>query len=130
MVIANVFPKLQTVQNFDRPLCRRRRFGTRFYSQHVKVSQILAKPPWQSLYQVSSSFSGKLIWKMFPLVLGEILEVFVDILTDAGRYPVQYCENLLLPIQMQLTEKRKFFLNFLFYFWNLHLISDRLKKKR
>ena len=44
---------------------------------------------------------------MSPLVLGEILGVFVNTLTADGKYPVQGCENLQLPIQMQLSEKRK-----------------------
>ena len=42
MVIDNVSPKLQTVKNFVRPLFKKRRFGTRFDGQHVKVSRILA----------------------------------------------------------------------------------------
>ena len=46
---------------------------------------------------------------MSPLVLGEILGVFINTLTDDAKYPVQDCENLQLPIQMQLSEKRKTF---------------------
>ena len=38
--------------------------------------------------------------------------VFVNRLTAYGKYPVQDCENLLLPIQMQLSEKRKTFIEF------------------
>ena len=49
---------------------------------------------------------------MSPLVLGEILGVFVNTLTDDAKYPVQVCENLQLPIQMQLSEKRKSFFEF------------------
>ena len=49
---------------------------------------------------------------MFSLVLGEILGVFVNRLTADGKYPVQDCENLQLPIQMQLFEKRKTFSEF------------------
>ena len=45
MVTADVFRKLQTVKNLVRPLCKKRRFGTRFDSQHVKVSQKLPKLP-------------------------------------------------------------------------------------
>ena len=45
MVIANAFPKLKTVKIFVRPLSKKRRFRTRLDSQHVKVSQILAKSP-------------------------------------------------------------------------------------
>ena len=43
---------------------------------------------------------------MSPAVSDEILVVFVYILTSDGKYPVQGCENLQLPIQMQLSEKQ------------------------
>ena len=49
---------------------------------------------------------------MSPLVLGEILRVFVNRLTADDKYRVQDCENLPLPIQMQLSEKRKTFSQF------------------
>ena len=45
IVLANVFPKLQTVKNLVRLLSKKRRFTTRFDSQHVKGSQMLAKSP-------------------------------------------------------------------------------------
>ena len=35
---------------------------------------------------------------MYPLVLGEIVGVFVNILTADDNYPVQDCQNLLLSI--------------------------------
>ena len=111
-VIANVFPKLQTKENFVRPLCKKRRLGTRFDSQHAKVSQIFEKPPSEHFYHLSSYFWEKLIWKMSLLVLGKILGVFVDTLPADGMYPVEYYENLRLPIQMQLSEKRKSFSQF------------------
>ena len=49
---------------------------------------------------------------MSPLVLGEVLVVFVNRSTADGRYPVQDCENLQLAIQIQLSEKRKYFIEF------------------
>ena len=49
---------------------------------------------------------------MSPLVLGEILGVFVNTLTANEKYRVQDCENLQLPIQMILSEKRKTFSQF------------------
>ena len=45
MVIANVLPKLQTVNIFVRPLSKKRRFRTRFGIQAVKASQTLMKDP-------------------------------------------------------------------------------------
>ena len=46
---------------------------------------------------------------MSPLVLGDILGMVVNTLTADAKYPVQVCENLLLPIQMHLSEKAKAF---------------------
>ena len=42
-------------------------------------------------------------------MLGESLVVFINTLTAVGKYPVQDCENLQLPIKMELSEKRKSF---------------------
>ena len=89
IVLANVFPKSQILKILVRPLSKHRRFRTRIDRQHVKAS--------------------KLIPKMSPLVLGEILEVFLNILIVDDKYPVQDCENLQLPIQMQLFQKQKTF---------------------
>ena len=63
-----------------------------------------------------------------PLMLCEILGVFVNILTTVGKYPVQDGENLQHPIQMHLSENEKLFINFWFNFWNLHQILNILKK--
>ena len=109
IVVANVFPKLQTVEILVISLSKKCRFRTRFDSQHVKASQILAKAQWEHFGEAFSSLFWKLIWKMSPLVLGEILGVFVNTLTADGKYPVQGCENLQLPIQMQLSKKPKYF---------------------
>ena len=46
---------------------------------------------------------------MSPLVLGEILGMFLKTLIANAKYPVQGCENLQLPIQTQLSEKRESF---------------------
>ena len=49
---------------------------------------------------------------MSPLDLVEILAVFANRLTADRKYPIQDCENLQLPIQNQLSEKRKSFSEF------------------
>ena len=71
----------------------------------------------------------KLIWKISPLVLNEILGMFVNTLTADGKYTVQGCENFQLPIQMQLSEKRKTFSQFLFHLSMLREILNILKEK-
>ena len=129
IVIANVFPKLQTLKIFVRKLSQEHRFRTGFGSQHVKASQLLPKSPRERFYHVILSFAMKLIWNMSPLLLGEMLRMFVNTLAIDLMYPVQGCENLQLPIQMQLSEKQKSFSNFLLHLRNLHRILNILTKK-
>ena len=129
ITLANVFPKLQTVKNLVRPLSKKCCFRTRFDRKHVKASQILAKSPREYFFHVSSSSSRGLIWKMSALVLSEILGVFVTTLTDNAKYPVQDCDNLQLPIQMQLSQKRKTFSQFFVPLLELHQILNIFKNK-
>ena len=112
IVIANLFPKLETVNNLFRTLSKNRRFRACFDSQHVKAFQILAKTPWQVFYLDFLSFSGNLISKLSSLVLDEILGVFVNTLTADDKYPVQDYVNLQIRIQMHLCGKRKTFCRF------------------
>ena len=44
-----------------------------------------------------------MIWKMSPLFIFEISGVFINTLTADDKYPVWDCENLQIPIQMQLS---------------------------
>ena len=50
----------------------------------------------------------------------------VNILTSHGKYPVQGCENVQLPIQMRLSEKPK---SFFFHFSMQREILNILKEK-
>ena len=75
-------------------------------------------------YHVFLSFLGKLILKMSQLVLGELLAVFVNTLTTDCKYSVRDCENLQLPIEMKLSEKRKRFSQF---FVRFHQSTSNIK---
>ena len=103
IVIAQVFPKLQTVKNMVRPFSKKRAFRTSFDSQHVKGSQTLLKSAWDYFYHIFPSLSREMIWKIFPLLKFEIIGVFVNTLTADYMYPVQDFENFPFPIQMQLS---------------------------
>ena len=67
---------------------------------------------------------------MSPIVLGEILGRFFDTLPTKAKYPVRYYENLGLPIQIQLSEKRKPFSEFFFPFLESTLDFKHFEKKR
>ena len=66
---------------------------------------------------------------MSSLVLCEILGVFVNKLTSDGKYPIEYCANLQLPIPMQLSEKQKTFSRFFIPFLESTSNFKHLKKK-
>ena len=109
IVIDKLFPKLQTLKIFLRILSQEHRFRTGFGSQHVKASQLLPKSPRKRFCHALLSFSGKLIWNMSPLVLGEMLGMLVNTWTPDSKYLVQGCENLQLSFLMQLSENQKIF---------------------
>ena len=67
---------------------------------------------------------------MSPLVLREILRVFVNTLTAEGKYPVQDCTNLQVPIQMQLSEKRETFSGLFVPFLEATSNSKSFEKKK
>ena len=58
---------------------------------------------------------------MPSLVLGEILGMFVNTLTSDRKYPVQGCQNLQLPIHMQLSEKKKNVFSILFFISGIYI---------
>ena len=76
-----------------------------------------------------SSSQGKLIWKVSLLVRSEVLGLLVNTLTADNKYCRYDKMKFPQPIQMQLSEKKIFFLNSLLHFRNLHKISNILKKK-
>ena len=115
MCIANVFSKLQTVENFDRSPCKNPRFGTRCDIQHVEVSQNLAKSPWELFYHFFYHSDRSWFGKCLPDYSLKSLGVFLNTLTADGKYPVEDWENLQLPMQIKLSEKRKTFSNFFFF---------------
>ena len=65
---------------------------------------------------VFSSFSGKLIWRISPIVVGEILKVFVMIMIAAEKHALQDGETLKLPIQIMLSPKQEIFSDFFIQF--------------
>ena len=103
IIIANVFPQLATVQGLDAALTIQRRLKTFFNSQHVKQLPTLVKSSWEHFYHIFLSLWGKIIWKISPWLKFGIIGLFVSTWTAHYKYPVQVCDNLPLPIQIQLS---------------------------
>ena len=103
IVIANVCPKLATVQVLVTPLTIQRRLKTSFDSQDVKQFQRLVKSSWEHFYHIFSSLWGEMTWKISTLPKFDIIGFFANTWTADYKYPVPDCENLPFPIQIQLS---------------------------
>ena len=126
IVIANVFPKLQTVKFWlDRSL-------NSVVSEDPSTFNMLKSPKhlWnlhESTFIIFFSHSeDKRIPKISPLLKFEILRLFLKTLAADDTYAVWVYADLQFPIQMQLSEKRE---TFLFHLWHLHQYLNILKKK-
>ena len=102
IVIANVFPKVATVQGLVTPLTIQRGLKSSFDSQHVKRFQTLVKSLWEHFYHISSSLWGEIIRKTSPWRKFGIMGLFLNTWTADHKYPVPDCENLPFPIPIQL----------------------------
>ena len=103
IVIANVFPKLATVQGFVTPLTIQLRLKSSFQSQDVKRFQTLLKSSWEHFYYTFRSLWGGIIWKTSPWLKFGIIGLFVKTWTADYKYPFPDCENLPFAIQIQLS---------------------------
>ena len=73
--------------------------------------------------------SRQLHWEEFLLLTRQILGLLVNTLAADDRYPVLNKENLTIPIQMQLSQKKKLFLKFFPRFLKSRLNFEHFEKK-
>ena len=130
IVIANVFPKLATVQGLVTSLTIQRRLKTSFDSQHVKRYQTLLKSSWEHFYHIFSSLWGQIIWKISPWlkfeIIGFLLTHGLSITSILFRI-VRICRSL---FKSSSLKNKKNFLGFLMHLWNLHQISNIFQIKK
>ena len=94
------------------------RFTKLFGSKQSNTSETLLKSPWQHFYHIFPALWQRLIWKTSPLVICEVLTLFVNTLTADNKYSLCNRENLRQLIQTQLPEKQQFFSDFVAVFLN------------
>ena len=100
-----------------------------FDKQHGKRAQALLKSASHHLYHIHWSLPRQLIWKKFLLLKCQILGLLVKTLAADEKYPAPNKDNLTIPIQMQLSQKKIFFFNFWVDFWNLDSILNIFEQK-
>ena len=129
IVIGNVFAKLATVQGLVTSLTNQRRLKTSFDSHHVKRFQTLVKSSWEHFYHIFWSMWAEIIWQTSPWLNFCIIGLFVNTWTADHKYPVPDCENLPLPIQIQLSQEQKTFSRFFIQFMESPSSFEDFQKK-
>ena len=89
-------------------------FRGHFGERHGESEQALLKSGCQDLSHSYSSLLKKLCWKKSLLKVCKVLKLFVNTLTSRDKYSLRNRDNLMEPIQMQLSEKEKRLSQFFF----------------
>ena len=100
-----------------------------FDKQHGKRAQALLKSASQQLYQIHWSLPSQLSWKRSLFLTCQILGLLLNTLTGDEKYPRLKIDTLMIPIQMQLSQKQKSFSQFFPTFLKSTLISKYFHKK-
>ena len=110
-------------------MSKKSRFRWCFDKQYGKRAQALFKSASQHLYNIYWSSSSKLSWKKSLLLTCQILAVLVNTLAADGKYPLLDRENLMMPIQMQLSRNQKTFSQFFAAFLKPRLTFEHFQNK-
>ena len=115
-VTAFVFPKLRTLKTWLDKCWKSPVSEGTSTSNIINVPKHCLKSASQHLYHIPSSLARKLCSKKCLLLWWQTLGLLFNTLAADEKYPALNRKNLTTPIQMILSEKKNFFLNFLSVF--------------
>ena len=110
-------------------MSRKSRFRGPFEKQYGKGGQALLKSPSQHIYHIHQSQLSQVSRKKSILLTWKILGLLVNTLSADDKYLVLNRENLIIPIEMPLSQKHKTFSEFFSPFLKSTLNSEHLEKK-
>ena len=112
-----------------RQMSKKSLFRGHFDKQHGKRAHKLFKSASQHLYPLYWSLPRQLSWKESPFFTSQILGLLGDTLAANDKYPVLNRVNLKIPIQKQLSEKKKTFSELFFAFLKSRIDFEHIEKK-
>ena len=128
-LIADLFPKLRTQENRVRSMPKKSRFKGSFKKQDGNCAQTLLKCQDQPLYHIYWSLLTHESYKKNLLVISKISRLFINTLIADFKYSLFNRDNLMQPIQMQLSRKQKTFSQFFCAFLKSSLNFEHFQKK-
>ena len=129
ILIAEVFPKLWTPKNMVRSMSKKCHLKGSFGKKHGKCAHTLLKCQGQQLYHIYWSLWKQLTCKKSLLGTCKISGLFPNTLSADSKYSLLNRENLMQPIEIQLSRKQKTFSEFFFAFWKSISNFEHFQKK-
>ena len=111
-LVADVFLKVRSAKNLVTSMSKKSRFKGTFGKQHDSWPQTLLKFASRHLYHIFWSLSRQSTCKKSLLVTSKISRLFPNTLKADGKYSLLNRQNLTQPIQMQVSQKQKYFSHF------------------
>ena len=105
-------------------------FRGRFGKQHSKRAEALLESSSQHIYPIIWSLPSQLSSKPSLWLTWQMLGLFLNTLAGNEKYPFLKRDNLTVPIQMQLSQKRKTFSEFFAECLKSAINSKSLEKKK
>ena len=128
-LIADLFLRLQAPKHVIRSMSRKFRFSGPSKKQDDKWAQTLLEFEKQHLYHIYWSMWRHLSCKKSLLVICKILRLFLNTLKADDKYSLLIRDNLMQPIQMQLSQNQKTFCWFFYAIFESSLNFEHFQKK-
>ena len=128
-LIAYLFLRLRPAKNAVRFMCKKSRFRLPFQKEDGKRVSTHFKFERQHLYHIYWSTGTQLSSKKSLLVIWESLRPFLNTMSAVDKCSLTNRDNLMQPIQMQLSKKLKNFSRFFSAFPQSWLNFEYFKKK-
>ena len=104
-------------------------FRATFDKQHGKCAQARFKSALHYLYHIHWSLRSELGWKKSPLLTQKIFRLLINTWPAEKKYPLFNRDNLMVPIQLQLSQKQKTFFEFCAALFKSGLNFNHFEKK-
>ena len=128
-LIAYLFLRLRRAKNVVRYMCKKSRFRLPSQKEHGKLVSTLFKFERQHLHHIYWSTGRQMNCKKSLLVILESLRLFVTRMNAVDKCSLPNRDNLMQPIHMQLSQKRKKFSQFFRAFSKSKLNFEHFQSK-
>ena len=117
-------------QTIELEMSKKSRLRKPIDKQHGKWAQTLLKAAPQHLYHIYGSLPRLMSWKKYLLLTCQILRLFANSLAANDKYSALNRYKLIIPVQMQLSQKPKTFSRRFSLFLNCSLSFEDFERKQ